>query len=87
MDAFEILVIILSTTLAILLVLLIIIAVSVIKFMNRLKIITAKAEEIVDDVEAVSGYFRKTAGSVALTSMVGNIVSKVADIANKKGTK
>lgn len=87
MDAFEILVIILSVTLAILLVLCIIIAVGVIKLIKKLRVISDKAEEVIDDVEAVSGFFRKTAGPVAVTGMISNIVSKVADLTAKKGSK
>lgn len=85
MDAFEILVIILSITLAILLILCIVLVISGIKLVNKLRQISQKAEEVVNDVEAVSGFFRKTAGPVAVTSLLGNIVSKVADITNKKG--
>lgn len=87
MDAFEILVIILSVTLAILLVLCIIIAIGVIKLVGKLRVISAKAEEVIDDVEAVSGFFRKTAGPVAVTGLISNIVSKVAELTNKKGSK
>lgn len=87
MDAYGILVIILSITLAILLVLCIIIAVQVIKLIKKLQIISDKAEEVIDDVEAVSGFFRKTAGPVAVTGMISNIVSKVAELTNKKGSK
>lgn len=85
MDAFEILVIILSTVLAVLLVLCIILAISAIKLVNKLRAISQKAEEIVDNVEAVSGIFRKTAGPVAITSLLSNIVSKVTDMKGKKG--
>ncbi len=87
MDAYEILVIILSITLAILLVLCIIIAISVMKLVKKLRVISDKAEEVIDDVEAVSGFFRKTAGPVAMTGLISNIVSKVADLTAKKGSK
>jgi hypothetical protein len=85
MDAFEILVIILSVTLAICLVLGIVLLVAIIKLVNKLRVISQKAEEVMDDVEAVSGFFRKSAGPVAITSMLSNIVSKVADLKTKKG--
>lgn len=87
MDAYGILVIILSITLAILLVLCIIIAINVLKLIAKLRIISDKAEEVIDDVEAVSGFFRKTAGPVAVTGLISNIVSKVVELSNKKGTK
>lgn len=85
MDAFEILVIILSAALAVCLVLGIVLLVAVIKLVNKLKQISQKAEEVMDDVEAVSGFFRKSAGPVAITSLLSNIVSKVVDHNSKKG--
>ncbi len=87
MDAYGILVIILAVALAILLVLSIAIAVAVLKLMKKIQIITDKASEVMDDVETVSGYFRKTAGPVAITGIISNIVSKVAEITHKKGSK
>lgn len=85
MDAFEILVIILSVVLAILLVLSIIFVVVLIKLINQIRVITKKADDIMDDVEAVSGFFRKTAGPVAVTGLVSNIISKVTEATKKKG--
>lgn len=85
MDAFEILVIILSAALAVCLVLGVALLVAVIKLVNKLKQISQKAEEVMDDVEAVSGFFRKSAGPVAITSLLSNIVSKVVDHNSKKG--
>lgn len=55
--------------------------------MKKIQIITDKANEVMDDVEVVSSYFRKTAGPVAMTSLFSNIVSKVAEMTNKKGSK
>ncbi len=86
MDSYDILVIILSITLAIFLVVAIILAIGLIKLVKDVRKITAKAGEIVDDVEAVSGFFRKAAGPVAITSLINNIVTTVADF-NKKGKK
>lgn len=86
MDAFEILVVVLSVVLAILLVLTIILVMSIIKLVNKLRDISKKAEEVMDDVEAVSGFFRKSAGPVAITGLISNIVSKVTEI-SKKGKK
>lgn len=85
MDAFEILVIILSIALAIFLILGIILLVGIIKLVGKLRKISEKAEEVIDDVEAVSGFFRKSAGPVAITGLISNIVSKVADYKDKKG--
>jgi hypothetical protein len=85
MEAFEILVVILSAARAVCLLLGIVLLVAVIKLVNKFKQITQKAEEVMDDVEAVSGFFRKSAGPVAITSLLSNIVSKVVDHKAKKG--
>lgn len=85
MDAYELLVVILSITLAILLIVSIIFVIAATKLVQKIRIITDKAEEIVDDVEAVSGFFRKSAGPVAITGLLSNIVSKVVDFKEKKG--
>lgn len=85
MDSYDVLVIILSIALGIFLIVGIILLIGLVKLTKQLRTIATKAEEVVDDVEAVSGFFRKSAGPVAITSMVSNIVSKVADMANKKG--
>jgi hypothetical protein len=83
MDSYDILVIVLSIALAILLIVSIMFVVVLIKLVNQLRVISKKAEEIVDDVESVSGFFKKAAGPVAVTNLVSNIVSKVAEF--KKG--
>lgn len=84
MDSYDILVIVLSIALAILLVVTIIFVSVLIKLVNQLRVISKKAEEIVDDVESVSGFFKKAAGPVAVTSLVSNIVSKVAEFSKNK---
>ncbi len=84
MDSFDILVIILSIALAIFLVTAIVLAIGLVKLVKQLRVITSKAEEIVDDVEVVSGFFRKSAAPVAITSLLSNIVSKITEH-NKKG--
>jgi len=87
MNTYDILVIVLSVTLAIFLLVGIILTIGLIKLVKKLRDITDKAEEIVGDVEAVSGFFRKTAGPVAITGLISNIVSTVADFKGKKGKK
>lgn len=84
MDAFEILVVILSIALAILLIASITLVVVLVKLVNQLRVVSQKAEEIVNDVETVSGFFRKSAGPVAITSLISNIVSKVTEMKGKK---
>lgn len=84
MSSYDILVIILSVALAVFLILAIVLTVFLIKLVSQLRVISKKAEEIVDDVEAVSGFFRKSAGPVAVTSLISNIVSKVSEMKGKK---
>ncbi len=83
MDAFEILVIILSITLAIFLVVGIVLTVSLVKLSNQVRGVVAKADEVMDNVEQVSSFFRKTAGPVAITGLISNIVSAVTGAKKK----
>lgn len=87
MSAFEILVLMLSIALGVLLIISIAIAIAIYRLVEKLRAISEKAEDVVEDVEAVSGFFRKTAGPVAITGLISNIVSKVAEITDKKGSK
>lgn len=88
MDSFDILVIILSVTLLILLVIAIFVGMAAYKLVQKLRDISAKAEDIVEDVETVSGFFKKSAAPVAITGFVSNIVSKIVELNNsKKGKK
>lgn len=86
MDAFQVLVIILSVTLAILLVICIVLVIGLIKLTNQVRAIMIKADDIMDDVESVSNFFKKTATSVSVAGVIGNIVSMVTGH-NKKGKK
>ena len=85
MDAFEILVVVLSITLAILLVITIIFVVALTKLVNQVRLLTEKAEDIVDDVETVSNFFKQSTVPVALASLVSNIVNAVTGSKNKRG--
>lgn len=73
----QILVIILASTLAIFLILAIVATIKVIQILNHLKVITEKAEQLVDKAEAVGEFFQKTAGPVALGKLISNIVGSV----------
>ncbi len=84
MDAFEILVIILSVALAVLLVASIILVVALVKLTGQVRKVVDKAEEIVDDVESVSSFFKKAAGPVAITGLISNIVSAVTNQTKKR---
>ncbi len=79
MDAYSTLVIILSITLAIFLVTAIVLTVYLIKLVNQVRGITAKADAVMDDVEAVSEFFRKTTVSTAVGTLLSNIVSTLSN--------
>jgi predicted PurR-regulated permease PerM len=87
MDAFEILVIILSTFLAIFLLLAIIVLTGIIKLVKQVRHITEKAEEVIDNVEEASELFKKSASTLTFANLVSNIVSKVNEFSGKKGKK
>lgn len=84
MDAFEILVIILSIALGIFLTLGIVLLILVIKITRHIKNIVEKAESVVDDVESVSQFFKKSAFPVAIGKLVGNIVETFSSKNDKK---
>jgi hypothetical protein len=77
MDAFEILVVILSITLAIFLVLAITIAVLVIKLVQSLRLVVAKGEHLVDSAEEIGETIRRNAGAVGLARVLMNIMNAV----------
>jgi hypothetical protein len=84
MDAYQVLVIILSVALAVFLVLAIVLTAIFVKVMLTVKRITTKAESVMDDVESVSDFFRKSAAPVAIGKLISNIVSTITE-RNKKG--
>ena len=74
----DLLVIILSTALAVLLVLAIAIAVLVIKLLQSVKRITDKAERVVETAEHVGEAFSNASGSLALFRIVRNVAEMVS---------
>jgi hypothetical protein len=83
----DLLVIILSTALAVLLALAIAIAVLVIQLLQSIKRLTNKAEHVIETAEHVGEAFSNASGSLALFRIVRNIadmVSKHSPKANKK---
>lgn len=74
----QILVIFLSTALAVLLVLSIIVAVLAIKLLKSVRRITEKAEHIVDNVEHVGETFKNAAGPLALFKVLSNLAKVVS---------
>lgn len=81
--ALKVLVIILSTTLAVFLVLGIILLVKLIQVAKHLNNITAKAEEIADKAEAVTEFFGRSAAPLA----IGKLLGSIADAVNRKGKR
>ena len=70
---FAVLVIILSSCLAIFLILAIYIAVKVIQITKQVKRIMDQAEEIADRAEHISAFFEKTATPVAILKLISNV--------------
>lgn len=81
MEAQEILVVILSSFLALFLLLGIILLALCIKIANHIKRISEKAEDIVDKAEDVADFFSKAATPMAL----GKLISNVSDLFRSKG--
>jgi hypothetical protein len=76
MDAFEILVIILSITLAIFLIIAIVAGVLIIRVLKRIDVITEHAETIITNVDAFSAKMKQFALPTAVMSMVTKIVTQ-----------
>jgi hypothetical protein len=74
MEAFEILVIILSVALAIFLILGIVFMVYLIRISRRVHEISETARSAVDNVESAAKVFSKAAGPAAFSRIVANIV-------------
>jgi phosphate starvation-inducible membrane PsiE len=79
MDAAEILVIILSITLAMLLVLSIVLVAYLIKIARQIKRITATAERAADKFDTVANIVQRAAGPAVITKLVGDIISRFTD--------
>lgn len=79
--AFDILVIILSATLAIFLILSIIAVSMVLKLLSSLRAVVAKGEHIVDSAEELTDSLRRNAGAVSLLKL---LMRYVATMNNKK---
>lgn len=82
-NAEEILVIILSSFLALFLLLGIVILVKSIQIINSLKRITDKAEKIVDKAENIGEFFQRTTSSLA----IGRLLTQVANAVFKHDEK
>lgn len=86
-SAEHILVIVLSSFLAIFLLLGIIVLAFTVKILKQLRHITERAELIADRAEAVSSLVGKAAGPMAIVKLVAGIVESVRGQASKKRSK
>ncbi len=73
----QVLVIFLSSALAVFLLVAIIATIKLIQILNHIKRITEKAEQLADKAEAVGEFFRKSAGPIAVGKLLSNIVETV----------
>ena len=76
-DAQSILLIILSSFLALFLILGCVVFVKVIQVLNHLRAISEKAEKIADSAEHIGEFFKHTAGPAAMAKLLANIVENV----------
>ena len=87
MDAFEILVIIFSITLAIFLVLSIVLISVLIKIFKRVDSITEKAENFAENMQEAGEFFKKSARPVAAGKMIGNFIEWARSNNDSEGRK
>lgn len=77
MDAYHILVVIISVLVILQLVVLVVAGVWMVKLLKDLKEITEKAKHVATNVESVSDFFQKTAGPMAIVKLLANITGAV----------
>lgn len=80
----QILLIILSTVLAVSLILSIVVLVKINQIMTHIRNITAKAEQIADQAEHVSSFFSKSAGPIAASKIVATIINSLKSKGKEK---
>ncbi|MGH7156566.1 MAG: hypothetical protein ACREGG_00385 [Candidatus Saccharimonadales bacterium] len=83
--ASEVLVIIVSSVLAIFLLVLIVCLVYVVKILKQVRRITYRAENVADSVEAAASAFERTASPLAILKIVGNIIEQTTRIRKRRG--
>lgn len=76
--------IIVSAVLAIFLVVLIIVLVQANKILKQVRYITARAENVVDSMEAAASAFERTASPLAIIRIIGNIMEQTSKIRKRK---
>jgi K+-sensing histidine kinase KdpD len=76
MDAFEILVIILSITLAIFLIIAIVVGVLLVRVLRKVEMITDRAESIITNIDAATEKVKQFAVPTAVMSMVTKMIKQ-----------
>ena len=84
MDAYEILVIILSTVLALVLTTMLISGIVFIKIIKDIRHITQKASMASDSIEHAANLFKSTTSIAAVTKVVGNAIEMFTHKRSKK---
>mgnify|MGYP001576377705 FL=1 len=84
MDAFEILVIILSSIFALMLIAVTISAFIFIKVLKDIRNITQKASLAADNIEHAAEFFKNTSGAAAVAKLVGNAIETFRSRKSKK---
>jgi len=83
--AAEILVIIVSSVLAIFLLVLIVIAIYTVKILKQVRRITDRAENVAGSVEAAASAFERTASPLAMLKIISGIVKTANKARSRKG--
>jgi len=83
--ASEVLVIIVSSVLAIFLVVLIVAVIFVIKILKQVHRLTDRAENVAGSFEAAASTFERAASPLAILKIVGGIVEQASKIRKRKG--
>ncbi|MCA9329013.1 hypothetical protein KDA11_00025 [Candidatus Saccharibacteria bacterium] len=79
----QVILVILSSFLAIFLLLGIVTSIVIIGIMRHIKKIINKAEHIADNAESVTNFFKQSAGPVALAKLISNLVHSYRESKNK----
>lgn len=80
----QVLLVILASALAIFIVLAIVIAVMVIRLLMTIKLITAKAEQLIASAESVAQVFKNASGPMAIFKVIRSVADMVQ---NKRSNK
>ncbi len=87
MESFDILVIVLSITLAVFLVTAIIATVLFIKLLKKISLATDSAKQAVENVEAMTGTLKNVANGSVIAGVVGSLFEKMKSKSTKNGKR